>query len=176
MLSESRKGRQRRRPKPLSDMGKQLLEKQRIRFTYGISDKKLSKYVSLVDVKKERDPASQLMGMLETRLDNVVFRMGLAETRRMARQLVSHGHITVNGKKITVPSYDAKTGDQIAVREGSKSKKLFADLNEKFQEYSIPSWLHFDPKAMSGEVISIPDKESVDTPFDPIMVIEYYSR
>lgn len=176
MLSEQKKGRKQRRPKMLSDMGKQLIEKQRIRFTYGISDKKLSKYVSRVDVKQEQDPASQLLGMLESRLDNVVYRLGLADTRRMARQMVSHGHITVNGKKMKVPSYELKAGDEVVVREGSKNKNVFSDIMEKYQDQGVPSWLSFDPKSMTGQVLNLPDQETLEVAFDPMMVIEYYSR
>lgn len=178
MLSESRKGKKMGRPKKkmLSDMGKQLLEKQKIRFTYGISDKKLSDYVSRVDIKLEEDPSSQLISMLESRLDNVVYRLGLADTRRMARQLVSHGHIVVGGRKTTVPSYEVSPGDQISVREGSKQKGVFTDLGQKIQNYQVPSWLNFDVANMSGEMLRKPAGMEVEVDFDPVMVIEHYKR
>ncbi len=176
-LSESKKkGTRSKRPKALSDMGKQLLEKQKIRFTYGITHKQLGGYVKRVDTKKEMSPDIQLISMLERRLDNAVFKLGLASTRRMARQLVSHGHITVNGRKVTIPSFELSVGNVLAIREGSKDKKVFAEIKESIKEVDIPTWIDFDLKKMEAKIVSKPDESSKSSAFDPTMIIEYYSR
>lgn len=175
-LSEARSATtRRRRPGAMSDYKRQLLEKQKMRYTYGISERHLARYVKEA-VAKGEDPIAKLMTRLESRLDNVVYRLGLAKTRRFARQMVSHGHITVNGRKLTVPSYDVKKGDVVAVREGSKDTGMFATLLEEHSASTVPAWLSFNIKNMSGEAQSTPSYDLSDALFDPEQVLEYYSR
>jgi small subunit ribosomal protein S4 len=175
-LSEARGGKRRqRRPAAMSDYKRQLIEKQKMRFSYGISEKQLRRYVNEA-VSKSHQPITILMGRLESRLDNVVYRLGLAKTRQFARQIVAHGHILVNGKKLSVPSHKVKVGDVISVREGSKASGLFTTLVDDHQSAGVPSWLSFDVKAMSGEKKAEPTYEPSETLFDPQQVLEYYSR
>lgn len=163
-----------RRPKALSEYGTQFLEKQKVRMSYGITERQLSNYVQKASHVKGAGTAEKFFEDLESRLDNVVYRMGLAASRRAARQMVSHGHFLVNGTRVTVPSYAVKQGDTIGVREGSKSSKLFTGLEEKFKEYSFPSWLTFDPARHEGKMTAKP--ANTDTFFDLNAVLEFYSR
>ena len=175
-LSEARGGRTRqRRPGAMSDYKRQLLEKQKLRFTYGISEKQLRRYVN-ESMAKSHQPIALLMTRLESRLDNVVYRLGLAKTRQLARQIVSHGHILVNGKKYTIPSHKVKPGDAITIREGSRQTGLFVDLAEKHEQASIPTWLSFDAKKFEGSMKAAPVYDPAETLFDPEQVLEYYSR
>jgi len=175
-LSESRVGKGRtRRPGAMSDYKRQLLEKQKIRFSYGLSEKQLRRYVDEA-VEKSTQPVSVLIARLESRLDNVVYRLGLAKTRQAARQMVSHGHITVNGKKFTVPSHRVRVGNSIAVREGSRQTGLFTELTDTHEQASVPAWLSFDVKKLEGTMTGEPTYEPSETLFDPAQVLEYYSR
>ena len=162
------------RPKALSEYGTQLQEKQKIRFSYGISERQLGNYVKKAAHLKGAGTVDKFYEMLESRLDNVVYRMGLSPSRRGARQMVSHGHFLVNGHKVTIPSYEVKSGDVIQIREGSKAKKIFTELPEKLKEYIAPSWVSFDPEKMEGKV---GDKPKNDQTFlDLNVVLEFYSR
>ncbi|MBP7006488.1 MAG: 30S ribosomal protein S4 [Candidatus Pacebacteria bacterium] len=163
-----------RRPKALSEYGAQLIEKQKIRFSYGITEKQLSNYVKKASQTKGSGTAVKFYEELESRLDNVVYRMGLALSRRGARQMVSHGHFVVNNNKVTIPSFSVKTGDLIKVREGSKSKKLFENLPARLKEYNFPNWLSFDPEKMEGKISAKP--KNTDTFLDLNAVLEFYSR
>lgn len=178
VLAEERhnKGRRRSGGRGLSDYGKQLLEKQRVRYTYGISEKQLVRYVRTATEQNATDPAQSLIVQLESRLDNAVYRMGLAATRALARQMVSHGHITVNGRKVTIPSYSLKEGETIAVREGSRDKKLFSELTEKLKDHAGVSWIQFDPQTKEGNVTGHPAGDTRELGFDVRTVLEYYSR
>jgi small subunit ribosomal protein S4 len=169
--ARARKGGSGRR-RGMSDYGKQLIEKQKVRFSYGITEKQLRKYVDIATASA--DAVSTMNRELEMRLDNVIYRAGFASTRRMARQIVSHGHITVNGRKLKVPSYTTKVGDKIAVRDGSKSKTVFADVTRS--NVSAPKWLNTDMKKLSLEVKAEPVFESGATIFDYPAVFELYSR
>lgn len=167
--------RQQRRPGQMSDYKRQLIEKQKMRFTYGVSEKQLRKYVNEA-VEKSNQPVALLMDRLESRLDNVIYRLGLAKTRQMSRQMASHGHFCVNGKRMTIPSHKVKTGDIISVREGSRQSVLFVGLNESYDAASVPAWLSFDLKKMEGEMKAAPVYNPAETLFDPEQVMEYYSR
>ena len=173
-LSESRAKKPRGRA--VSDYGRQLLEKQKVRFTYGLSERQLSNYAHAAF--KEKDPSAALHTALEMRADSTVYRAGLASTRRAARQIVSHGHIVVNGKRITTPSYHVRKGDVITVREGSRTSTLFAGLAEINPESAraIPSWLTSDHKLLRAEVVNDPAYNSVDMGLDYPTVFEFYSR
>lgn len=174
-LAEARKSKQKskRRPRAMSDVGKQLLEKQRARFTYGIPAKQLARYVTEAG---SEEPIRRLAAKLESRLDNVVFRSGIASTRPMARQMVSHGHIYVNGRRQNTPSYQMQPGDTFAVREQSKDSVLFSEISERLEGYQPPSWLRFDEKKLAGEMVGTPAPDMLEGVFDPAMVLEYYSR
>ncbi len=175
-LSEARTAKNKtRRPGMMSDFKRQLIEKQKMRFSYGITEKQLRRYIDEA-LLKSRQPIEFLITRLESRLDNTVYRLGLAKTRRLARQMVSHGHITVNGKKLTIPSYRTALGDKIAVREGSKASGLFTTFADDHVQAGVPHWLSFDVKSMSGEKKSEPTYQPTETLFDPQQVLEYYSR
>ncbi|MCX6751626.1 MAG: 30S ribosomal protein S4 [Candidatus Nomurabacteria bacterium] len=163
-----------RRPKALSEYGAQLIEKQKVRFSYGITERQLSNYVEKASHIKGAGTAEKFYEELESRLDNVVYRMGLAPSRRAARQMVSHGHFIVNNHKITIPSFEVKPEDIIKIREGSKSKKIFDNLTERLKEYNSPSWLSFDPAKMEGKILAKP--KNVETFLDLNAVLEFYSR
>lgn len=163
-----------KRPKALSEYGTQLIEKQKIRFSYGISEKQLSNYVKKASQVKGAGTSEKFYEVLETRLDNIIYRMGLGGSRRATRQMVSHGHFIVNNHKVTVPSYEIKVGDVIKVREGSKGKKIFADLATRLKDYTAPSWVSFDQNTMEGKIVSKP--QNTETFFDLNAVLEFYSR
>ena len=175
-LSAERSAKNKKRGRGATEYGKQLLEKQKIRFTYGISEKQFGNYVAEAMAAKGETPAEALNRLLETRLDNIVYRLGLASTRRAARQMVSHGHITVNGVKTTIPSRRMRAGDRIAVREGSKAITPFAAFAEKFMEHPLPSWLSFNPKSMEGGIEGMPTLSSADPAGDLVSVLSFYSR
>lgn len=175
--SEAKRGRggaAAKRPKPLSDYGQQLLEKQKVRFSYGITERQLANYVKTATAAKGTTVTDKLYSLLEMRLDNVIYRLGLAHTRRFARQLVSHGHITVQGKRINVPSYQVRVGDVIAVRDGSRTSTVFADFTKKAEQHTPPHWLALVPAQLTGTVKGSPKHD------DPFMkldtVLEFYSR
>ncbi len=159
-----------------SSYGLQLIEKQKARFTYGITAKQFGKYIKEVIDSKTVHGSEELYKKLETRLDNVVYRLGLANTRRFARQLVSHGHITLNGVKNTIPSTIVKEGDVISVREGSKNTKAFKDLADIHKNYTAPNWLSFDLDKMSGKMVKFPTLEGQEVLFDLGQVIEFAKR
>lgn len=175
-LSEARVGKQRsRRPGAMSDYKRQLIEKQKMRFSYGISERQLRRYIDEA-MEKSSQPIATLMTRLESRLDNVAYRLGLAKTRQAARQMAAHGHLTVNGKRMTVPSHCVKVGDVVSVREGSKDSGLFTDFVDRHQSAGVPGWLSFDVKKLSGSMTAQPTYEPSETLFDPEQVLEYYSR
>lgn len=174
-LAEARFRKAKKKQRPLSDYGKQLLEKQRIRFTYGIAERQFGNYVQAVTGAV--DPSRALFETLEMRLDSIVFRLGLTATRRAARQLVSHGHITVNGRRVTVPSYHISVGDVIAVREGSKQSPLFARFSGTDADaITTLSWVQFDQSALSGKVTGLPPYTPTEGGHAFPLVFEYYSR
>ncbi|MCK5286084.1 MAG: 30S ribosomal protein S4 [Candidatus Pacebacteria bacterium] len=176
-LSEARKSgnRTQKRKKMPSQYGLQLIEKQKLRFSYGIREKQLSRYVKEAMAQKAKSPADFLYNRLESRLDNVIYRLGLAPTRAMARQLVSHGHIVVNGKKLSVASYKTKVGDKIEIRKGSQEKAVFTDLQDKIKNTTSVNWLSFDIKKKEGKVIGEPKLESQEI-FDFKIILEFYGR
>ena len=163
-----------KRPKAPSEYALQLIEKQKIRFGYGVSEKQLSNYAKASLSQKTTSIQDYLFESLETRLDNVVYRLGFAHTRRLARQMVSHGHFTVNGVRSTIPSQHVKVGDVIAVRQGSRSSSLFANFAEKAKQYKAPAWLTVSPEKMEATVASKP--KNVEAFFNFGSVFEFYSR
>lgn len=179
-LSEARKsaGQKRggKRPRMMSDYGKQLIEKQRVRFTYGITEKQLTKYVKNAIEDKAVDVTETLIHTLESRLDNIVYRLGMAPTRRASRQMVSHGHIQVNGKKVSIPSFAVSVDDKITVRDGSRDKGMLVSVADRMADYRTPEWLVFDVKKLEGKVKGEPTKDNTDAMFDLTVVLEFYSR
>jgi small subunit ribosomal protein S4 len=171
-VSESRTkaNKKKKRPANLSEYGRQFLEKQKLRFTYGITEKQLKKYASFASEKS--NPSAALFSALEMRADNAVSRAGFARSRRMARQLVSHGHITVNGTRITVPSYALSVGDVIAVRQGSFDSSLFANITPQ----GAPAWLQVDAAKKTAKVVAEPTHNKGEMHADIASVFEFYSR
>lgn len=158
------------------DFGTQLLEKQKARFTYGLTESQFSRYVHEAMEKKGAQTTSALMTRLESRLDNAVFRSGLVKTRRAARQLVSHGHITVNGRRMTIPSHAVQIGDVIAVRPESRTSPLFANRAEQMLEQKTPTWMQMEQDGLSFKVTAAPGVADAESPFSPAVIIQFYSR
>lgn len=163
-----------KRPKQLSEYGLQFIEKQKVRFSYGVTEHQLGNYVKKASQAKGAGTVEKFYEELELRLDNAIYRMGLAPSRRGARQMVSHGHFIVNGHKVTIPSYQLRIGDVIKVREGSKGKKIFTGLEEKLKDYTAPDWLAFDLGKMEGSIKAKP--KNIDTFLNLNAVLEFYSR
>lgn len=164
-------GKSRRRG--LSEFGQQLNEKQKIRFSYGLRESQLKKTFLLAS----RNPGvtgEVMLELLERRLDNVVFRLGLALSRSIARQLVNHGHIMVNDKKVTIPSYCVRIGDKISIRLQSKDNPVFSGLSASLKKYEPPVWLNIDKEKFEGKVMGKPKEFKL--PFDINMVVDYYSK
>lgn len=174
-LSQARTAKNKKRGRGGSEYQKQLIEKQKLRLTYGLTEKQFRKYVTQA-LMNHTSPAETLFQLLETRLDSVVYRMGLSATRRAARQIVSHGHITVNGRRMTIPSYQVKLTDVIKIREGSQTTSLFANVNEKLTEYRFPRWVVFNPGSFEGTMKEKPVFSDQDSAADIGAVFEYYTR
>ena len=162
--------------KPQSEFGFQLNEKQKTRFIYGLTERQFSNYVKEALLKKSTQATQAIFESLESRLDNVIFRMGFAPTRFAARQMVSHGHILVNGRKVTIASIRVKLGDEISIREGSKAKGIFSNVDEKVKTASIPSWINLDFDKKVAKIQGKPQLVQSDNMFDLNAVIEFYSR
>jgi len=160
-----------------SEYGKQMLEKQKVRITYGLQERQFRNYVrkALVSTHGAK-PTDHLHELLELRLDNVVWRLGLAKTRRGARQMVAHGHVMVSGKKSRVPSQTLKVGDKIAIRDGSKKHGVLVGFDERFHERTLPSWLSWNPKTMEGSVVERPTTASAEPAGDLVAVLSFYTR
>ena len=157
----------------MSDYGLQLREKQRAKFIYGVLEKQFRNTFDKAS-RKSGMTGENLLIMLEERLDNVVFRMGLCTTRREARQLVTHGHYTVNGKKVNIPSYLVKPGDVIKVKAKSQNSPKFKEIKE--MEVGIPGWLSVDREKLEGTVLAEPTRDQIDTPIEEHLIVELYSK
>ncbi len=162
------------RRKKVSEYGAQLKEKQKVRFIYGVLEKQFRHYFEKASNMKGVTGENMLQ-LLELRLDNVVYRLGLAKTRRMARQVVGHGHIRVNGKKVDIPSYQVKAGDVITLRQRSAESELFKGLREG-TGVLLPKWLTFDAQNLTGTVAALPSREDIDYDVQENMIVEFYSR
>ena len=159
-----------------SEYGLQLAEKQKVKFVYGMLEKQFHSYYERA-AKMSGKAGENLLVLCERRLDNVVFRLGFAQTRRQARQLVSHGHFTVNGKKVNIPSYQVKPGEEIAVRQSSKSSVLFSKLTGEDAVFvPVPEWLSLDRNELKGTVTRMPERADVDFPVEEHLIVEYYSK
>ena len=162
------------RRKKVSEYGAQLKEKQKVKFVYGILEKQFHRYY-LKAANMKGITGDNMLQLLELRLDNVVYRLGLAKTRRMARQVVGHGHIRVNGKKVDIPSYSVKVGDVITLRPASAEKEMFKSLREGTSVLT-PKWLTFDAQNLTGTVNALPAREDIDLQLQENMIVEFYSR
>ena len=164
-----------RRSRKMSEYGLQLREKQKAKFIYGVLEKPFRNYYEKAD-KMKGMTGENLMTILESRLDNVVFRMGFARTRREARQVVGHKHIYVNGRCINLPSYRVKAGDVVEVKESSKSIQRFKDIMEVTAGRLTPEWITVDKEALKGTVNALPRREQIDVPVDEMLIVELYSK
>lgn len=162
--------------KKMSEYGLQLREKQKAKFIYGVLEKPFRNYYEKADRMIKGLTGENLMVILESRLDNVVFRMGLARTRREARQVVDHKHFLVNGKPVNIPSYLVKAGDVIEVREKSKSLQRYKDILEVTAGRLTPEWMDVDQEAMKGTIKQLPAREMIDVPVDEMLIVELYSK
>ncbi|MDD5569298.1 MAG: 30S ribosomal protein S4 [Candidatus Pacebacteria bacterium] len=167
-----------KRRSALSEYGKELREKQKMKKLYGISESQFKKYVRQVleNRGKTENVADELINKIESRLDNVVFRLGWARSRSHAAQMVSHGHFMVNGRKVDIPSFSVSANDVISIRAGSKGKSTLKDLSEKMKKYSLPAWLVFDKDKIEGKVTKKPTTGDVQLPAEIATIFEYYSR
>jgi len=165
-------GRRRRR---FSDRALQLREKQKARYSYGTLERQFHKTFILAE-KQAGITGENLLVLLERRLDNVVFRLGFADSRPQARQLVRHGHILLNGRKTNVPSFLVKEGDTIGWREGSRKTEYYKQLTQDIEAKTVLTWLSLDRQTLVGQILSLPTPEQIDARFDGKLVIEYYSR
>ncbi len=166
-----------KRPSSRSDFAVQLREKQRARYLYGIGERQFARYVANAVEKKTVRDDEALFRSLETRLDNVIYRLGIAPTRQASRQFVSHGHFTVNGGvRVTIPSYSVKTGDVIRIRKGSITKLPFANLSDKIRDHLSPPWLRFDLVKGEATVVGTPKLVKSELPFNIAAILEFYRR
>lgn len=159
--------------KKLSEYGIQLREKQKVKRTYGMREKQFRIYFDKATRSKEVT-GTVMLQLLEKRLDNVVYRLGIASTRKEARQIVNHAQITVNGKTVNIPSYQVSVGDVIAVKENKKELEMFKQL--KGMRIVVPKWLEFNTDTLTGKVLAIPTREEMDQTFQEHLIIELYSR
>ncbi len=159
----------------LTSYGTQLREKQKAKQIYGISERQFRNYFRNAS-KKKGDTSEFLLQLLESRLDNVIYKFGFAKSRGQARQVISHGHVLVNNKKVTIPSFQVKPKDIVALGEKSLKLPLFADLPKILAKHELPNWLSFDIKKFEGRILNKPTKEELKVPFDIKMIVEFYSR
>lgn len=163
------------RRRRLSDYSKQLREKQKARRIYGVQERQFRRCFR----DAERRPGltgENLLALLESRLDNIVYRLGLADSRAQARQLVQHGHFVINGRRTYIPSYVVRPRDSVTVREGSQKRKYFKERMELLSERAMPNWLELNLETMTARMLNVPSRQEIDTPLDEQMIVEYYSR
>ena len=156
-----------------SEYGTQLREKQKVRRMYGILERQFREYYEKAN-KMQGATGEVMLTLIERRLDNVVYRMGIGTSRKQARQMVNHGLITVNGKRVDIPSYQVKSGDIIAVKENKQDNEAFKDL--KGSKIVMPKWLEFDTNTLSGKILALPSREDIDSDIKEQLIVEFYSR
>jgi len=164
-----------RRPKRLSEYGIQLRTKQKMKMMYGMRERAFANYVKKA-ITQKTDSGKKLIELLESRTDNAVFRLGLAQSRSVARQVVGHGHIFVNGRRCTIPSRELRVGDVISVRPQSENKKVFSNLDIFLKKYNPPAWLNLDKSKKEGTIISKPLLDRSEIGININAIIEFYSR
>ena len=175
-VSEQKKNKAPKFGRSRTNYNLQLIEKQRVRFTYGMTEKQLRKYVVEVLKLKTNTPADSLYEKLERRLDNIVLKSGFAKTRFQAKQMVSHGHILVDGKRTTVPSMEISDKRVLSVKESKKNSPLYLDLEERSKNTIVPAWLSVDPKTMTIKLKGSPTYKPTEQAFDLLAVIQFYNR
>lgn len=171
--SSNRSDESRRRKK--SEYGMQLNEKQKVKFIYGVLEKQFAKYY-IMATKMKGVTGECLLSILESRLDKTIYRMGLANTRREARQIVNHSHVTVNGQKVNIPSYLVKPGDVVGLKESSRNADRMKDIVERNSSRLVPKWIDMDKNTLEGRIIALADREDIDYPVEEHMIVEFYSR
>ena len=159
-----------------SEYGMQLKEKQKAKFIYGVLEKPFRNYFGKAQKLKYGTTGENLMILLETRLDNVIFRMGLARTRDEARQIVSHRNVNVNGKTVNIPSYSVKVGDQIEIKENARGSQRFKDIVAVTGARAVPAWVESDLEKLNGKVLAVPTRDQIDTPVNEVAIVELYSK
>lgn len=159
----------------MSEYSVQLREKQRAKFVYGVMEKQFKSYYEKA-VKMEGVTGDNLLILLENRIDNVVFRLGFARTRNEARQVVLHGHVLVNGKKVNIPSYEVKVGDVVEIKEASRSSKHFEDIFSYTESRIVPEWLEGGKDSFKGTVVARATREQIDVPINATLIVEFYSK
>ena len=159
----------------MSEYGLQLREKQKAKFIYGVLEKPFRNYYAKAK-QMEGMTGENLMRILESRLDNVIFRMGLARTRKEARQIVDHKHVLVNGKQVNIPSYLVKAGDTIEIKENKKGSQRYKDILEATGSNMVPEWLDVDAENLKGSVKELPAREAIDVPVDAMLIVELHSK
>ena len=159
--------------KKISEYGLQLREKQKVRRAYGLLERQFAIYYDKAS-RSKLPTGWAMLQMLELRLDNVVYRMGIASSRAEARQIVNHGHITVNGKKVNIPSYEVKVGDVIAIKDNKKDLEQFKALKEI--KVVMPKWLEFNNETLTGKILALPERDDIDLNIQEHLIVEYYSR
>ena len=174
-IDKKSKRRLERAGKKISEYGLQLREKQKAKFIYGVLEKPFRNYFVKAD-RMSGMTGENLMSMLELRLDNVIFRLGLARTRKEARQIVDHKHVLVNGKQVNIPSYLVSAGDTIEIKEKAKSSQRYKDILEVTGGRLVPEWLEADQENLKGTVKSVPTREMIDVPVDEMLIVELYSK
>lgn len=162
--------------RPKGEYAEAMLEKQKVRYTYGVLERQFKKYVKESVAKKGVNTTQALYERLEMRLDNAIYRLGIAPTRLAARQMTAHGHVTVNGARTNIPSYTLSIGDKVSVRAGSFKKPIFKDYDEKMKKVNIPSWLSYDAEKKVATVTAVPKWNPAEHLFNLGQVIEFYSR
>ncbi len=165
----------RRSSRKISEYGLQLREKQKAKFIYGVLEKPFRNYYERAD-RMAGQTGANLMAMLELRLDNVIFRLGFARTRKEARQIVDHKHVLVNGKLVNIPSYQVKAGDVIEIKENKKGSQRYKDILEVTGARLVPEWLDVNQETMQGTVKEVPSREAIDVPVNEMLIVELYSK
>ncbi len=165
----------RRANRKMSEYGLQLREKQKAKFIYGVLEKPFRNYYYRAE-KMKGQTGENLMVLLESRLDNIVFRLGFARTRKEARQIVDHKHILVNGKRVNIPSYRVKVGDTIEITENKKGSQRYKDILESTSGRLVPEWLEADTENLKGSVKELPSREVIDVPVNEMLIVELYSK
>lgn len=162
-----------KRQRPISEYGRQVKEKQKFKVSYGLNERALRRIFEEAH-KKKGSTDVKLIELLERRLDNVVFRLGLAASRAASHQLIIHGHVLINQKRVRSPGFFVNVGDKISIREASKSKAMLKDLSEKLKKYEAPEWLRLDKAKLEGEMTALP--QNVSSPFDVSLLVDAFSR
>jgi small subunit ribosomal protein S4 len=164
-----------RRARKQSEYGLQLREKQKARRIYGVLERQFRKHYTEAE-RRSGATGNNLLQLLESRLDNVVYRMGFADSRAQARQIVRHGHFNVNGRRTDIPSFVVKPGDVISVREGSRKREYFLVVAQQLSRRNVPPWVTIDPNSLTGRVVSLPEADQLDSKINAQLIVEFYSR